>query len=163
MGNTLKKITPGGGTDEKKTNDLNSIINESYEKHFGAPDSPKSVNEADFYRAVCEIVEEMNKRRNNTQFCVPSEEILSKAFNENHIKKDRKLTQEEFGKILQQVIKETGFSGVGAKDTLIYIFGVPLTALFIKQAVMPHAIKNDYFIPGITSATVFVLAKLNKI
>lgn len=82
---------------------------------------------------------------------------------ENHKVKNKSLTKDEFAKILQQVIKETGFSGVGAKDTLIYIFGVPITALFIKQAVMPHAVRNDYFIPGITSATVLVLAKLNKI
>lgn len=82
---------------------------------------------------------------------------------ENHKVKNKSLTKDEFAKILQQVIKETGFSGVGAKDTLIYIFGVPITALLIKQAVMPNAVRNDYFIPGITSATVLVLAKLNKI
>ncbi|KAK9922405.1 hypothetical protein M0R45_030870 [Rubus argutus] len=73
------------------------------------------------------------------------------------------LKKEEFEKILQDVIIGTGLTGVGAKDTLIYIFGVPLTALFLKQSLMPHSVPNEYFLPGITSATVFILAKLNKI
>lgn len=52
---------------------------------------------------------------------------------ENHKVKNKSLTKDEFAKILQQVIKETGFSGVGAKDTLIYIFGVPITALLSSK------------------------------
>lgn len=35
------------------------------------------------------------------------------------------LKKEEFEKIVQEVIVGTGLTGVGAKDTLIYIFGVP--------------------------------------
>lgn len=58
---------------------------------------------------------------------------------------------------------ETGVAGIGAKDFILYIFGVPATALFIKQRIIPRAIPNEIFIPVITSATVFVLAKLNKI
>jgi hypothetical protein len=74
------------------------------------------------------------------------------------------LTKDEFEKIFRQVITRTGFTGIGgAKDTLLYIFGVPVTAFFIKQRVIPRAIPNEIFIPGITSATVFILAKLNKI
>lgn len=80
-----------------------------------------------------------------------------------HKNSNNTLKKEEFEKILQEVIVGTGLTGVGAKDTLIYIFGVPLTALFIKQSLMPHSIPNEYFLPGITSATVCILAKLHKI
>ncbi|KAE9465842.1 hypothetical protein C3L33_02244, partial [Rhododendron williamsianum] len=66
-------------------------------------------------------------------------------------------------KILQDVVMEAGVSGIGAKDLILYIFGVPVTALFIKQRIIPGALPNEIFIPVITSATVFVLAKLNKI
>ena len=61
------------------------------------------------------------------------------------------------------MILESGFSGIGAIDICFYIFGVPLAALFIKQGIMPRAIPNEIFIPAVTSAAVFVLAKLNKI
>jgi len=61
------------------------------------------------------------------------------------------------------MIKESGFTGVGAKEALLYIFGVPVTALFVKQRVGPQAIPNEFFIPGITSVTVLILAALNKI
>lgn len=83
----------------------------------------------------------------------------------HHQDKEKKpLTKDEFERIFQQVIIGTGFTGIGgAKDTLLYIFGVPVTAFFIKQRVIPRAIPNEIFIPGITSATVFILAKLNKI
>lgn len=80
-----------------------------------------------------------------------------------HQGKGKALTKEEFQKILQAVILDTGVSGMGAKDMLLYIFGVPLTAVFLKQQIIPGAIRNDIFIPAVTSATVFLLAKLNKI
>lgn len=74
------------------------------------------------------------------------------------------MTREEFQKILQDIlITDSGFTGLGAKDTLVYIFGVPLAALFVKQKLFPRAVPNEVFIPGVTSATVFALAKLNKI
>ncbi|KAL6987284.1 hypothetical protein U1Q18_013036, partial [Sarracenia purpurea var. burkii] len=63
------------------------------------------------------------------------------------------LTIEEFKKILQKVIFETGFFGTGARDMFLYIFGVPAAALFVKQGIMPKALPNEIFIPAITSAT----------
>lgn len=81
----------------------------------------------------------------------------------HHKGKGKSLTKEEFQKILQDAIVETGFTGIGAKDILLYIFGVPATALLIKQGLIPKALPNEIFIPVVTSATVFVLAKLNKI
>lgn len=81
----------------------------------------------------------------------------------HHVDKQKPLTKQEFETILQKVIVKTRFPGIGSKDALLYIFGVPATTFFIKQQVMPRVIPNEIFIPGITSATVFILAKLNKI
>lgn len=81
----------------------------------------------------------------------------------HHQGKGRSLTKEEFHKILEEVIVDTGLTGFAAKDILFYMYGVPATALLIKQRVAPEAIPNDIFIPLVTSATVYLLAKLNKI
>ncbi|RAL51895.1 hypothetical protein DM860_010613 [Cuscuta australis] len=82
----------------------------------------------------------------------------------HHKEEGKKLSKEEFQKILQEIIMEAGVTGIGAKDILFYLFGVPVTALFIKQRILPaSAVPNELFIPAITSATVFLLAKLNKI
>ncbi|KAL0346167.1 UNVERIFIED_CONTAM: hypothetical protein Sradi_4448000 [Sesamum radiatum] len=66
-------------------------------------------------------------------------------------------------KILQEVILDTGLTSIAAKDMLFYLFGVPATALFLKQRLAPKLVPNEAFIPIVTSATVFLLAKLNKI
>lgn len=58
---------------------------------------------------------------------------------------------------------DTGVTGIGAKDVFFYMFGVPSTAQIIKQMLIPKAIPNELFIPVVTSVTVFLLAKLNKI
>ena len=73
------------------------------------------------------------------------------------------LKKEKFEKILEGVVKDVGFTGIGVKDVLLYLFGVPVAALFVKQRVMPQAVPNEIFTPGITSITVLVLAMLNKI
>ncbi|XP_062009704.1 uncharacterized protein LOC133726213 [Rosa rugosa] len=154
MGNTLR----GGGTEEK-TSDISSIADDYYEAKI----KDKEPNESGFYRAICEIVEKINHQHNNTQINVPTEQKLRDAFKANHKEGTGKLTKDEFGRCVQQVIREAGISGYGAKDSLIYIFGVPITALLIKRSVMPRAVSDDLFIPGVTSATALVLAKLNKI
>lgn len=88
----------------------------------------------------------------------------ARSYLQNHHQgKGKSLTKEDFQQILQAVIVDTGFTGVGAKDILLYLFGVPVTAVLIKQRVLPNSVPNEIFIPGITSATVFILAKLNKI
>ena len=74
------------------------------------------------------------------------------------------VTKEVFQKMLQDILKtESVFPGFGAKDALVYIFTVPAAAVLAKQRLFPRAIPNDVLIPGVTSATVFALAKLNKI
>lgn len=81
----------------------------------------------------------------------------------HHQGKGKSLTKEEFEKIMQDVIKDTGVTGIGAKDVVFYIFGVPATALLIKQRIAPKVLPNEILIPAVTSATVFLLSKLNKI
>jgi len=84
---------------------------------------------------------------------------------QKHFKsKGTSLNKDEFQDMLKEVIFDTGVTGIGgAKDLILYIFGVPITTFVIKQSIMPRAIPNEVFIPSITSATVFILAKLNKI
>ncbi|XP_043692603.1 uncharacterized protein LOC122643041 [Telopea speciosissima] len=165
MGQTMKKLA--AGEDEKKAKEIRPTIEECYVRWFSEPSNFN--NSADFYHAICETIDEINKKLGNTQFRVPNTATLKKAYEEHHqIKKDKDgnplpLTKEEFGKILQAVMFDTEVTGIGAKDILFYIFGIPATALLIKNRVIPSAIPNELFIPGITSATVFVLAKLNKI
>lgn len=81
----------------------------------------------------------------------------------HHQDKGKSLTKEEFQKILQVVILDTAVTNIIAKDMLFYLYGVPATALLIKQCLVPKLIPNAVFIPAVTSATVFLLAKLNKI
>ncbi|XP_019436067.1 PREDICTED: uncharacterized protein LOC109342557 [Lupinus angustifolius] len=157
MGQSLKKLAPG--TEEKKVKVIGPVIDKCYDEYF--KDGSKSF--ADFYRGVCSIVEEINQKLGNTQFKVPKTEALKDAYDKHHKGPD-KVTKAEFQEILKEVVtRDSGFTGIGAKETLLYIFGVPLTTLFLKQRVMPNAIGDEIFIPGITSITVLVLAALNKI
>ncbi|KNA09674.1 hypothetical protein SOVF_151360 [Spinacia oleracea] len=144
---------------------MGEIAQRYYDEHFldVTKEYLTSAEFSDFYRVVCQAVEGINTSVGNTQFRVPKEEALQRAFDKHHKGKGKSLTKEEFQKILQDAIMETGFTGIGAKDILFYIFGVPATALLIKQGIIPKAIPNEIFIPVVTSATVFVLAKLNKI
>ncbi|XP_027353208.1 uncharacterized protein LOC113863729 [Abrus precatorius] len=156
MGQSLQKLAPG--TDEKKLKELEQIVEKFYEDYV------KEANTfVDFYRAVCEIVEELNHRLGNTQITLPKIDNLQREFDDNHRGKGRALTKSEFQDIMKNLVKDSGFTGIGAKETLLCIFGVPLATLFIKDRVMPQAIPNEFFIPGITSLTVFTLAALNKI
>ena len=82
---------------------------------------------------------------------------------QNHsLDKGQQLEKVEFQKILQEIIIDSGFTGFGSKDTILFIFGIPLITYFIKQRVAPKSIPNEVFIPGVTSASVYLLAKLNK-
>ncbi|KAL8147355.1 uncharacterized protein LOC141706072 [Apium graveolens] len=159
MGQSLKK--QGNGEETFKEKEIRAVTEKCYDAHFADPN--KDYNSVDFYYAVSQTVEEINKIIGSTQLRVPRAATLEDAYNKYHQGKGKTLTKEEFQKILQAVILDTGVSGMGAKDMLLYIFGVPLTAVFLKQQIIPGAVRNDIFIPAVTSATVFLLAKLNKI
>ncbi|KAK9671208.1 hypothetical protein RND81_12G013600 [Saponaria officinalis] len=159
MGQSLQKLSPG--SEPKQVRMMGEIANKYYEEHFS--NVTKDWTTTDFYVAVCEVVEEINRSVGNTQFRVPKAETLQLAFDKHHKGKGKSLTKEEFQRILEDVIMETGFTGLGAKDIILYIFGVPVTTLFLKKGVLPTAIPDALFIPAVTSATVFFLAKFNKI
>uniref|UniRef100_A0A803MJ74 Uncharacterized protein n=2 Tax=Chenopodium quinoa TaxID=63459 RepID=A0A803MJ74_CHEQI len=163
MGQSLMKLTPGN---EVKKSKLEEIARRCYdEKELLNKEEFKEPDElfCDFYRAVCETVENINTSVGNTQFRVPKEDVLEKAFKKHHPGKGKPLQKEEFQKILQDAIMETGFTGIGAKDIILYIFGIPATTFLIKKGVFPRVIPDGFFIPAVTSATVFALSQFNKI
>lgn len=68
------------------------------------------------------------------------------------------LTKEQFEKIMKDLApKMAGSKGI--RDILLYIYGFPISATLIKQAVFPEIVSDDVFIPLITAASVFVFAK----
>ncbi|KAF6146031.1 hypothetical protein GIB67_033390 [Kingdonia uniflora] len=160
MGQSMMKLA-NGAAEGKKAKDIGPIVEEYYNANIA--ENSKDWKSTDFYQAVCEIVEEVNKNIDGTQLRVPNRNVLEKAFNDHREGKTKSLTKEEFGKILKDVIFDAGFIGTGSKDIILYIYGVPAISLFIKQLLIPTVIPNDVFIPGVTAATVFLLAKLNKI
>ncbi|EOA28847.1 hypothetical protein CARUB_v10025091mg, partial [Capsella rubella] len=108
--------------------------------------------------------EEINRRLGGTQIKVPSVDQLQDAYKIHNLGEGKKLSKDEFQKLLQEVLIGAGFTGVGGiKEFLLFIFGVPVLAVFLKNRIAPTSITNDVFIPAVTSATVFLLAKLNKI
>ncbi|KAI9161667.1 hypothetical protein LWI28_019513 [Acer negundo] len=162
MGQALKKF---GSVSEVKAKEIDALIQKCYEKHCGSGRTPNELNLTHFYRAISETVEEINKKFGHTQIRLPDIDTLERAYDKHHgEEKSEALTREEFQEILEDVIKESaGLTGLGAKEIVLYIFGIPAAALFIKQRVAPKALPNDVFIPLVTSATVYLLAKLNKI
>ncbi|CAO2831606.1 unnamed protein product [Amaranthus hypochondriacus] len=156
MGQSLQKFAPGSEAKMAK------IIDATAQKYYVNCETKDWVF-IDFYRAVCEVAEQINKDLGYTQFRVPSEEALQQAFYKHHKGVGKILKKDEFQKILQDVMIHTGFTGIGAKDIILGIFGVPATAFLIKQGLIPRAMPNEIFIPLVTSTTVYILAKLNKI
>ncbi|KAG5055041.1 hypothetical protein AAZX31_03G111900 [Glycine max] len=159
MGLSLPKLAPGA--DKKKLEELGPIIDEIYEEKV--KDAKKF---SEFYHAVCEIVEQLNEKLGNTQIKLPETKAIEKEYRKRRGDDDtnkKPLAKAEFQEIMQNLVKTSGFTGIGAKEAILCIFGVPLAALLIKQRVMPEVVRDEFFIPGVTSATVFTLAALNKI
>ncbi|XP_010525473.1 PREDICTED: uncharacterized protein LOC104803261 [Tarenaya hassleriana] len=163
MGQALNVNATGNGEKKKKEADLETLLKNCYETHFGGG-GEKEWTFGDFYRAVAETVEDINDNLGGTQLRVPSTEKLREAYERHKIGEGEKLSKEEFQKLLSEVVIGTGFTGVGGvKEFLLFIFGVPVFAVFLKNRVAPKSVSNDLFIPAVTSATVFFLAKFNKI
>ncbi|GMI79625.1 hypothetical protein like AT2G41200 [Hibiscus trionum] len=142
-----------------KRKEFDSVIEKCYKTYFK---DEKDCTPVKFYRAVCETIEEINKKLGSTQLNVPKTTTLQLAYGRYKEAAEGELSKDEFQEILQEVLIESGFAGVGAKDILMYLFGLPLTALMLKRQANLK-IHDDIFIPAITSATVFLLAKLHKI
>ncbi|XP_060177562.1 uncharacterized protein LOC132607557 [Lycium barbarum] len=118
---------------------------------------------ANFYQAICLTVEEINRRQGSTQFRIPSATVIERIRKKCKIKEGIPLKKEKVREIISELTHETAITGLGATDTLFYLFGVPATALFNKRRIKPQAISDDVFIPGVTSATILVLSKFNRI
>ncbi|XP_024975951.1 uncharacterized protein LOC112513814 [Cynara cardunculus var. scolymus] len=147
------------GKEENK--DLEPIIEKCYDQYFADPN--KKWNLVEFYHAVCETVEEMNKLLGCTQFCVPKTSTLEQPYHNHHEGKEKSLSKEEFMRILQDIILDSGVTGKAIKDIFPFIFGIPIVSTFIKQRAAPNVVPSNIFIPAVTSATVFLLTKLNKL
>ncbi|GLT95812.1 hypothetical protein SLE2022_134740 [Rubroshorea leprosula] len=146
------------GNNGYKIKEFDRIVERRYQTYLA---DRKDCTLADFYRVVCKTVEEINKKIGSTQFNVPK---IITVMQTTEYRSYTKLTKEEFEEMLQEVIVDSGFTtGFRVKDILPYIFGIPMAAFMIKQRFGPKTIPNDLFIPAITSATVFLLAKLHKI
>ncbi|KAI3994008.1 hypothetical protein MKX01_003021 [Papaver californicum] len=144
MGQSMKKLANGNGvTKEAEIGKIAERVCENMGKDM------KDWTVADFYLAVCQTVGNIFNK-----FC---------CIQQKHHKGSNKLTPEEFNKMVKDLIFDTGFKGSRAKDIILYMYGVPITMLFIKNTIMLTAIPNDIFIPVVTSATVYALAKFNKI
>ncbi|KFK36967.1 hypothetical protein AALP_AA4G195700 [Arabis alpina] len=152
------------GNLEIKGKDLEAMAENCYLKRFEEKNDDQDWSFGDFYRIVAEAVEEINRRLGGTQIKVPSVDKLQEAYERHNLGDGKKISKEEFQKLLQEVLIGAGFTGVGGvKEFLLFIFGVPAFAVFLKNRIAPSSIPNDLFIPAVTSATVFLLAKLNKI
>ncbi|KAB2006611.1 hypothetical protein ERO13_D11G322700v2 [Gossypium hirsutum] len=144
----------------KKRKEIDSTIERCYKTYF---EGKTNWTSATFFRAICDTVEELNKKLGSPQLSAPKITTLNVAFEKYKAAAEGKeISKEGFQEVLQEVLIESGFSGLGAKDIFLYLFGVPVTALMIKRQANLK-IHDDIFIPAITSATVFLLAKLNKI
>ncbi|XP_058107905.1 uncharacterized protein LOC131251295 [Magnolia sinica] len=91
-----------------------------------------------------------------TQLRVPDTTTLRDAF-ENYKEKPGDLPN-----IIKNVILNMGFEGKGFMNVL-YKFAAPITGALVKKGFFPDFVSNNVFIPVITSASVLVLATLNKI
>ncbi|KAM7257149.1 hypothetical protein ACFE04_012890 [Oxalis oulophora] len=121
--------------------------------------------EAAFRKAVYLILEKMNEDLGSTRFRVPDRTTLHRIFNKHKVVDGDKVkvSEKQFVEMLRDVINESRVTGTGGLDTFMYIFGVPITAWFVKQRVAPNSISNDVFIPGVTSATIALLALFRKL
>ncbi|XP_054799958.1 uncharacterized protein LOC129304360 [Prosopis cineraria] len=155
MGN---KLTAGGDNGKGKTD----VIDDCYSTYFESNDRIHSAS--DFCRAIVDTVKELNKKHGYTQVKAPSVDSLEREYKKYCKDGKGKPSKEDFKKIMGSLEKEAELTGVGGvKDTLLYIFGVPASATFLKNAVMPGLVSNEILIPTMTSLTALVLAKLNKI
>ncbi|XP_051138891.1 uncharacterized protein LOC127256760 [Andrographis paniculata] len=151
------------GAEQKKEKEIGPIIDWCYEDYFSGAGDGENWTSADFYHAVCQTVEEINRAIGSTQIRVPRSDTVRAAYDKHHKGKGKRLTKNEFQNIVQMVILDSGITSFGAIEILLYIYGAPIAAWAIKQRLGPKSIPNEVFIPAITSATVYLLAKLSKI
>ncbi|KAI0531278.1 hypothetical protein KFK09_000831 [Dendrobium nobile] len=126
----------------------------------------------DFCHVIYEIVELLSEKKGAMQFKLPTKKNLKKEVDAVLDKrgafanKSFPLDNQELKQVIQNVIKIEYFQiGKGAKDIFLYIFGVPVVGLLAKRIIPgPTAsIPDEIFIPAVTSGTIILLAKTNRI
>ncbi|KAI9121350.1 hypothetical protein K1719_008383 [Acacia pycnantha] len=166
MGQSFKKATSAGNDFVKKKEDImreryNAFLKDNEELLKDNKDSNKIKSE--FYRAICLTVEELNRAQGYTQVKTIEESTLRDLYNKCGKDGTGRPTEDDFVKMMATLEHKLEFTAFGVKETLLYIFGVPASATFIKNALMPSLVSNEVLIPSMTSLTVLVLTKLNKI
>ncbi|KAJ8477476.1 hypothetical protein OPV22_021203 [Ensete ventricosum] len=125
----------------------------------------KDVKEFDnFYQALHEILGKLSESKGAIQLKLPSRDTLKAAF-DKHTREGNSLLKEEFKNIIKDVITFESFSmGKGALETIFFIFGAPICAFFLKRFIPGAAsVSDDILIPTVTSGTVILLAKTNRL
>ncbi|XP_058076627.1 uncharacterized protein LOC131225178 [Magnolia sinica] len=168
MGQSAGKLTKGDA--EKKDNTIPSIIKKYCKeiddkisqlklekKGDGSEQKLEDYELSIFYQEVCRAVQEMNREHGGgTQLRVPDTATLKDAF------KNYKEKPGDLPNIIKTIILNMGFEGKGFMNVL-YIFAAPITGALVKKGFFPDLVSDNVFIPVITSASVLVLASLNKI
>lgn len=87
------------------------------------------------------------------------------SLQKHHPRENKALLKEEFKNIIKDVITFESFSmGKGALETIFFIFGAPICTFFLKRFIPGGArVSDDILIPAVTSGTVILLAKTNKL
>ncbi|KAJ8629568.1 hypothetical protein MRB53_022891 [Persea americana] len=146
MGQSMKKLAGKDDTQKKK-----DAVDKLYDKIKTKADK---IGKGEFYHEIFTAVQEMNKSESGFQLNCPKEEELKRAFDKYH-HGDQSLTKEEFEVIMKELAFKWEAKGMGA--ILLYIYGFPISAALIKQAVFPETVSDDVFIPLVTAASVVVL------
>ncbi|RWR84765.1 hypothetical protein CKAN_01359100 [Cinnamomum micranthum f. kanehirae] len=162
MGQSMKKLA--GKDDEKKRKDMIDEVIKKLHKRIEdkmnlKPD--KTISRGEFYHEISMAVQEMNESESGFQLKCPTEDDLKQAFDKHHLNDRYPVPKEEFEKIMKDLASKMGAKGMG--DILLYIYGFPISATLIKQAVFPEIVSDDVFIPLITAASVFIFAKTKKL
>ncbi|KAG9458028.1 hypothetical protein H6P81_002536 [Aristolochia fimbriata] len=170
MGQTINKLSKGMKLPQQTVlqadgEAIKKIVDRCYSTLLEDVNNTKPISQTYFHHAVCKTVEAINvELGGSTQILIPSYTKIIELYEKNRDRWSGQITRDKFVNILRELITGAQIGGRGKfRDILLYIYGFPVTALLIKQILVPDAISNDILIPAATSASVFALAKQNKI
>ncbi|KAG6496862.1 uncharacterized protein LOC121990471 [Zingiber officinale] len=126
----------------------------------------KETTDDDFCHIIYEIIGKLNEEKGAIQIKLPKRDELKERFDSiTKGNKSKTLTKDEFRRIVKEIITFDSFTvGKGALDAIAFLFGAPIGALFAKRFIPGGAsVSDDILIPAVTSLTVFLLAKTNRL
>ncbi|KAH0470972.1 hypothetical protein IEQ34_000695 [Dendrobium chrysotoxum] len=171
MGQAFRKLKPGQeDLLQKEQLDIKKLIQDVLDQEFtNLASTIKTVD--DFYHVIYEIVELLNEKKGAMQFKLPTikslqEEVaaVQKKRGAYAVQSDY-LNHQELKEVILNVINIEDFQIGRAKDIFLFIYGVPVVGLLAKRIIPgPTAyIPDEIFIPAMTSGTIILLAKTNRI